>query len=495
LRIIRQLLTESLLVALLGAAFGLTLAAGLINFVRTLGSMNIPRLDEAGIHGMAFLFALGLALASALLSGLIPAVRSAQVDIQTVLRAGGRNTGLVRDRTRSAYITAEVALALVLLVGAGLIIRTAIAAERVQPGFSPQRLISGRTALPLNAYRNAEQVSHAYRRILENLQRQPEVMGAALTSKAPLTHNAVGLLLKPTSVAAPLKQELATELRYISSGYLATMRISLRKGREFTAHDRSGSAQVILVSDTLARRLWPGGDALGQSVRLPELEGANDQWEVVGIVADARDNGVMSEPPPVLYLPFTQVPTNPWRWVEQSLYLVARTRGNVTNAPGLLRRALINVDPELPLGDTLTMDERLTRSIAVARFYTLALTILGVCGLLLTVAGIYGVVSYFVHRQRAEIGVRLALGSTAPGIVLLVIRQGMRPVLVGVALGLIASTVLARLLAAQLDGVTADDPTILLTVTAILTGVSVMACYLPARRAAQVDPMVALRNE
>ncbi len=273
------------------------------------------------------------------------------------------------------------------------------------------------------------------------------------------------------------------------------MQIPLLAGREFDAHDRADSAQVVLVSNGLARHLWPNGRAVGQMIRIPELEGRSDRWQVIGVVADVLDNGPMSGPPPTIYIPFRQVSTNPWHWIEQSLYLVARTRSDGSSIAGLLKKPLMDVDPELPLGDIRTMGQRLERSAVITHFYTLALTILGGCGLLLTVAGIYGVVSYFVKRQRTELGIRLALGSSKAAVLLLVIRQGMRPVMAGVGVGLLGALTTTRLLANQLYGVGTTDPLTLMVVTIALIAVAALACYMPAREAAKVDPMVALRSE
>ncbi len=495
-RVIRQLLTESMLLGLLGAAIGLGLAQLLIALVRQLRLDSIPRLDQASVNGPVFLFAIGLGVLSTMLAGLLPALRASQVDIQGVLRQGGRGAaGLARDRARSIYIAAEVALALVLLVSAGLLIRTAIAAGHIHPGFSADHVVTGRTALPTQVYVNAEQTATAYQRILQELRSEPGVVSAALSSKVPMSVSTVGLILKQSSVTTPLKQDLATELHYISDGYLAAMKIPLVAGREFDAHDRAGAAQVILVSESLARHLWPNSRAVGEPIRIPEMEGPRSEWQVAGVVADVRGNGMMKDAPPVIYVPFTQVATNPWHWIEQSLYLVARTRSNSLSVPGLLKKPLMAVDPQLPLGDVRTMRQRLSQSLMLANFYTLALSILGGCGLLLTAAGIYGVVAYFVKRQRAEIGVRLALGSSKTGVLLLVIRQGMRPVLVGTGIGLAGTAAVTRLLAAQLYGVTTTDPLTLVAVTLGLIAVAALACYLPAREATRLDPMVVLRSE
>jgi predicted permease len=493
-RIVRQLLTESLLTGILGAAFGLAIASVLLELVGKLGLDAVPRLNQARLNAPVFLFAFALAIGTTLLSGLLPALRAAQVDIQSVLRRGGRGAGVAHDPARHFYIAGEVALALVLLVCAGLLIRTAAAVAHTQPGFAPKHLITGRTALPSTAYPNATETVAAYQRILRSLREQPAVVAAALTSKVPLTPGAAGLSIKQNSVTPPVKQDIAAEIRYISDGYLATMRIPLLEGRDFNSHDKPDSAQVVLVNHSLAQRLWPNTDAVGQSIRIPEMEGRGSKWQVIGVAADVRSSGTMSEAPPVIYFPFTQIATNPWHWVEQSLYLVARTHTDSVDALPLLAHALANTDPRLPIGDVQTMEQRMARAAEIARFYTWVLTILGGCGLLLTMAGIYGVVSYFVNRRRADIGIRLALGSSRTGVLLLVIKQGMRPVMAGAIVGLGCALITSRVLASQLYGVKAADPETLLVATFLLLAAAALACYLPGRQAANVDPMVTLRD-
>jgi putative ABC transport system permease protein len=494
-RLVRQLLTESLLLALAGTALGVLLAAGGVHVVRIVATATIPRAGEAAVNEPVVLLALSLAGASTVLCGSLPAWRAAQVNIEAVLRQGGRSAaGLVRDGGRSIYLTAEVTLTLVLLAGAGLLIRTAIAAARVEPGFTAEHLVTAQTALPPSTYRSAAEIGRTYERIWDALAAQPGVGAAALASQVPLGTSGTGLMLQPTAVTPPLRQEFSTELRYVSPAYFATMEIPLRAGREFTRQDRASSRQVAVVNETFARKVWPGERALGQSLRLPELDTDQPMWEVVGVVADVRDNGLMKEAPPALYISFFQVATNPWHWNENSLYLVARTH-NAVSAAATVKAAVQSVDPELPVGDARSMEERLAQSVSAARLYTVLLSALGACGLLLTAAGIYGVVAYFVGRRRHEIGLRLALGATAGSVIRLVITQGMRSVGIGIGLGTLASLACGPLLASQLYGVSTLNLLTLLAVAALLAVVAALACYLPARQAARVDPMVALRTE
>lgn len=455
----------------------------------------VPRLGDASVDNTVLMVLLGLAIISTLLPGILPALRAAKLEPHALVQGGRSVAGLARNRAKNAYIAVEVSLALVLLVAAGLLIRTAIAAQNVHPGFVPDRVVAGRTALPSITYKTADEVAGVYERILDTLAAQPGVLSAALTSKVPLGRSEMGVVLKSNAVTPPLRDEFSAELQYVSPGYFATMQIPLRHGREFNVHDQARSVQVALVNETLAHRLWPGRDPVGQQLRLPELDGDSPIREVTGVVTDVHDDGLMAVPPTVLYVPIAQVPINPWQWTKESLYMVARTQLASSASSELLRMALQKVDPELPLGDVLTMDQRLAQSVSAARFYTLLLTILGLCGLVLTAAGIYGVVAYFVSRQRAEIGIRMALGATRGNVLLFVMRQGMRPVLAGIGLGVVASLIVSRVLAAQLYGVGTMDPLTFAAVTCALLGIAALACYIPARQAARVDPMIALRSE
>lgn len=489
------MITESLLLGLGGAAFGLLVTAASFSVLKLLGSSDVPRLNEAGIDSTLLLVVLGLAFCCTLLFGMMPALRSSQFNLQGTLAQGGRSSaGLSRDRARNAYIAVQACLALVLLVAAGLLIRTAVAAQNVRPGFNSGNVVTGRTALPSTVYRKAEEVIASYSRILENLSRQPGVISAALATKVPLAAGSMGLSIKPNAVNPPLKDQLATDLSFVSPGYFAAMQIPILRGRAFDTHDRSGSAPVAIVNETLARVLWPGKNPVGQTVRLPELEAATPNWEVVGVVADVHDNGLMTAPPPVLYISFAQVTLDPWHWTEQSLYLIARTQQNLLAGSEILQTALHGIDPELPLGDIRTMDRRLSQSLSNARFCALTLTILGLCGFLLTAAGIYGVVAYFVTRQRAEIGIRMALGATRGAVLLYILRQGMRPVLLGIGLGLVVSLAVSRVLASQLFGVASTDPLTFVAVSFLLIAVAAVACLIPALQASRIDPMNALRT-
>jgi putative ABC transport system permease protein len=495
-RILRQLLTETLLISLGAAAASLAIAQEGIQAVMALSPASVPRIREASINSVALAFALALALLCTLVAGGLPAWRLVRAELLKLLQQAGRGvTGFAGDKLRNAYVTFEVALTLVLVTAAGLLVRTAIGTLYVDPGFVASGVLTARTALPQARYKNAAQVSRVYERILDEMKDTPGVTAAALTSKAPLGSSSMGLLLKPGAVALPMKEDLATELRYVSPEYFFTLRIPLLQGRQFTARDRMGTAQVAMVNEALAKLLWPGKDPIGQWIRIPEIDTGGPVWEVVGLAGDTRDNGLLAAAPPALYIPYSQTSTNAWHWTQQSLYMVARTRSNPVALARPLERAVHSVDSQLPFSNVATLAQRLAESTATLRLYADLLTCLGICGLFLASMGIYAVLAYFVCRRMAEIGIRAALGATPGRLLLWLVWQGMRPVFTGIGLGLLASLAAAPLLAGQLYGVSGSDPMTLAIVTFVVASVATAACCLPALRAIRMDITSALRAE
>lgn len=458
--------------------------------VRALSPASVPRIGEAALNAPALLFALALGLATTLLFGALPAWQTLRVEVQSGLKQGQWKQGRWKQgnwKLRSGYLAAEAGLALVLLAGAGLLIRSSIAAQRESPGFSIENILTAKTALPVAQYPDAAAVAGAYQRMLDQLSSTPGVVSASLSSKVPLAPGSMGLTLKPESVSSgSLRSDLSTDLRFIGPRYLATMGIPLRAGREFVDTDRADSRQVMLVNETLARRLWPGEDAVGQRVRVSELNPQDPVWEVVGVTGDVRENGLMQPAPAVVYLPFRQVGTNPWQWTQQSVYLVVKTLVPPLSLAGPLLRVVKDVDTQLPVGDVQPIEQRFAASLSAARLYTLMLASLGLAGLLLTAVGIYGVVAYFVAQQRKEIALRVALGARPRTVLAFVMLQGMKPVAAG-AFG--------EALVNQLYAVTATDPVTLTLVAGLLAVVAAAACLAPAVRIARADPIAALRGD
>jgi len=505
-RIVRQLLTENLLLAALGATAGLMLAIGAVQILPRLAPHGVPRLEQARLDPLTIAVTAFVAIASSVLFGLLPALRAARADAGDVLksgRSGGGGSGGIgaaREHLRHALVTAEVALALLLLAGSGLLIRTALALQQVDLGFEPAGVLSARVSLPRDGYEDPLKVGRTFERIAEEVRRIPGVLSADVVSRAPLGGGGNWIGLIPEGRTRSLQNTINAQLRVITPDYFHTMRIPLRRGRAFAADDRAGMPKVLVLSETVARQLWPGADpadAIGKRVDCCEwgADGAAPSWKtVVGIAADLRAGGPAQPVEPEYYLPIQQAPAGAWIWNQRTMYIVARSSSSQDPATltASVRQALARVDPSLPLFDVQTMEQRLRETLATNAFNTMLLATLGSVGLLLAVIGIYGVIAYFVSQRTQEIGVRLALGASPRDVLTLVVRQALRPVLTGVAAGIALALLATRLLENQLVGITPHDPPTFIAVTLLLVIVAIAASLIPARRASRVDPTRAL---
>jgi len=493
-RIIRQLLTESLLLAAVAGALGLLLAHWGISVLVASAPAGVPRLDHARLDGPVVAFTLVIATLSALVFGLVPALRSARADVQQALREGGRSSsGHVRDSMRSGLVIAEVALAVTLLVGAGLLIRSALHLERVDLGFEPSGVLSARITLPDGQYENPAIVRSAYERIVAELTRAPGVTIAAVSSQAPLGPGGGSNGLIPEGKPLVIESAITSRLRIITPGYFDALRIPVRAGRTFTSADIAGGPRVMVVNEALARLAYPGEDAVGK--RITCCEGGPDDPRyktIVGVVADTRWRGPGVEASPEFYLPIQQIPPEAWDWIERSMTVVARTSGEPARLASAMRAAVASVDPTVPTYDIATMEERLGRSLAQSRFNTFLLTTLGTIGLVLAAVGLYGVLAYLVVQRSHEIGVRMALGATARDVIMLITRQTLRLVIAGIVVGMVMAALATRLLRELLVGVSPTDPTTFASVVIVLVGAALLASVVPARRATRVDPTRAL---
>jgi predicted permease len=495
-RIIRQLLTESAVLGLLSGILAIGFAWAGVRALLALVPPGVPRFEQAGLDARVLAFALGISLLSSLVFGLAPALRAVGGSLSGSLKEGGRGSaGAARDWLRPALIAGEVALAVLLLVGAGLLIRSALALQEVRPGFEPRGVLTARVSLPENGYREPERILAAFNRLAEEAGRTPGVQVAGLTSLVPMAqdNSSNGLLAE----GKPLSREnLVNALLHMANpSSFPALGIKVVRGRPFTDADRRGAQKVAIVSESTAAALFPGQDPIGRRFGCCEggPDGSQDYKVVVGVAADVRSLGLAENVFPEFYLPMAQAPPDAWRWTQRTMYLVARTdRAPESLAPGL-RRAVAAVDPDVPLYDVKTMEQRQGDSIATARFNTLLLTLLGLIGLILAAVGIYGVVSYYVAQRTREIGIRMALGDTPRGVSFLVLRQAALPVAAGLLLGLGASAAATRLLAASLVGVQRTDPLTLATVVVLLATTALLASVVPAQRASRVDPKAALQ--
>lgn len=493
-RIVRQLLTESIVLALCAAGAGLLIARGFVAAVVAWSPHDVPRLEQARIDPTALGFALAVALISSVICGLVPALRVSRGDVQTGLRDGGRGlTGGLRDRLRGALIIAEVALSLLLLVGAGLLIRSAIALQRTNIGFEPRGVLSARVTLPATSYTDPAHILETLRRINEAAAGIPGVSSAAITSYAAMGSAGGSNGLVPEGKEPVAANFINSTLRVITADFFTTLGVPIVKGRNFDAGDRAGGQRVMIVSARLAAVAFPGQDPIGKRIGCCE-PGPSGQKVIIGVAGDIRSRGPAVAPRPEFYLPMAQVPDVAWSW-NRTMYVLVRTAGNPAALVTPLNGAVTRVDRDLPLFDVKTMEERLGRSMATARFNTLLLTLLGAIGLVLAATGIYGVIAYFVSQRTQEIGVRIALGATTGSVVRLILGQALRPAIIGAAAGVVAALGASRVLSSQLFGVSRTDPLTIAAVVATLVGVALIASAVPARRAAAVDPARALQSE
>jgi putative ABC transport system permease protein len=496
--IMRQALTESLVLALAGGVLGVFAAYWGVSALIAIGPADVPRLAQARVDGAVLGFAVLVTVVSGLVFGIAPALRMAGSSPYQALKEGGRAMGSAgrRDRLRNTLVVAEIALALVLLTGAGLLIRTGIALDTVDPGFDPRNVLAARVSLPLAAYQEPEQVQRAFLALAERLEHAQGTLAAGLVSAAPLEGGGSNGLVpegRPLEIASAIN----SMLRLVTPDYFRAMRITLRRGRTFTAEDRAGTPLVMVINEALAREAWPGEGAIGKRVACCEEgpDGSPNWKTVVGVVSDTRSMGLARDPAPEFYLPVAQAPRAAWNWLDRTMTVAVRTSGEPIAAAGAMRDAVRAVDPTVPVYNIGTMDQRITSSLSQTRFSTLLLSVFGGIALLLAAIGVYGIISYGVTQRAQEIGIRIALGAQARDVLTMVMRHAAVLAGLGLVLGLVGALALTRLLTDLLFRVSPTDPPTFAVGIIVLTFVAVLASALPARRAARVDPLVALRSE
>ena len=491
-RLVRQLLTESVHLALAGAVVGLALAYWTVKAIVTL-TPNIPRADEIGVDPAVMLFTLLVAVFTGLLFGMAPALQTSRADLQSTLREGGRTGAaeLTGRGLRRALVVAETALALTLLVGAGLLIKSVARLQGVDPGFNPDRLLTFSLSLPAAKYRSDTAQIQYYDRVLSEVAAVPGVRGVAATSVLPFGGGW-------TTSTFTLEGHEATEnepnpwgdMRIINADYFRTMGVQVVEGRGFAEADGPGTLPVAIVDEEFVRRYSQGRSAVGRRISFRSVPGDTvPEWRtIVGVVRHTMHEGLDAEPRLQWYLPYRQ-------FGRPSLTLAVRTAGEPLALTRAVREAVRSVDRDMPLADVKAMEDRLEESLGQRRLSMFLLGGYAAVALLLASVGLYGVMSYSVTQRQREIGVRMALGARRGTVLGLVLRQGMGLVVVGVALGLVAAFALSRLLTSQLYSVEPTDPATFALVALVLSGVAFVALLLPALRATRVDPAVVLREE
>jgi putative ABC transport system permease protein len=492
-RIIRQLLTEGVLLSLLGGTAGLLLAVwGTEVLMAALPQGFFSSVTEVKADWRVLAFAFTAAIVTGLLFGLAPAWQAGKIDVNHALKESAGKGGTPRGRLRGTLVVAEVALSLVLLVGAGLLIRTFVNLLSVEPGFDPNNVLTCQIALNGSRYDTTNEAAAFYREALERIKALPGVEAAAVINKLPLEWQ----FNMPVVFPENPDQVQSVQLRVISPDYFRVMKIGLQQGREFTDADNPGTAPVVIVNDAFARRYFDGKNPLNQQFTVGR--GLNEPArQVVGIVGDIKQSSLNSAPPPMVFVPLPQLSDRLMSVVRTftATHFTIRTTVAPLSLSNALKREIATIDATLPLTEIRSMEEVTARSVAAQRFNMLMIGLFAGLGLLLAAVGIYGVVAYSVAQRTNEIGLRIALGAQAGDVMKLVLKHGLGLALFGVALGLIASLALTRLMTSLLFGVGATDPLTFFGISLLLIVVALLACYIPARRATKVDPMVALRYE
>ena len=493
-RLLRQLLVENLVLALSGGALGTLFAWAGVFFAKTFGPSNLPRLHEVALDLRVFAFALGVAVLTGIIFGLPPAFAATREGLVESLRERGPAAAAPSARLRSTLLVSQVALALVLVVAAGLLVRTFYSLLRSDAGFNPSRVFTFQLTLPAGKYSDVDAMARVYHAVLERLQSTPGVQQVGFSSAVPLggSPDNTGIRIPDRPVTSVKDDPTTANYLFATPGYFAAVGTPLLRGREFTESDTQDSRHVTIITATMAQRYWPGRDALGKQVgvgltRFPLRT-------IVGIVADTKHVSLSEKSIPEMYVPYTQNEIKVWPNM-QTMQVALRTAQDPATMAGDVRRALNSVDPDLPLAKPATLTSLVDDSVVQPRFSMLLLASFGGIALLLASIGMYGVISYSVARRTREIGIRMALGAAPREVFRMVLSQGARLVAVGLAIGLAASLGVARLMTSFLYGIKATDPATYAAVCLLLTFVVLLACYLPARRATRVDPTVALREE
>ena len=494
-RIVRQLLTESVLLASCGGALGILICVVSVKWIHILGSMSIPRLADVGIDGRVLLFTLSLSLFSGILFGLAPALRISRLDLNSTLKDAGRGSAGISavwgrgNNVRRLLVISELALSVVLLIAAGLLIRSFARLQNVRPGFEPRGVLTFDLAMTGRRYGDKQIVLNTYKQLWERLERLPGANAAGGVTSLPLSQ---AFAWTPITVEGrtPLPGEkfLNADERLVGGHYFDAMGIPLRRGRFFNEQDDTTKPVVVIVDEYMAEQLWPGQDAIGKRIHIVELK-RDDLWQtVVGVVGRVKQDSLDSEPRIAFYLPQTQFPT-------RAMTVALRSSADPYGLFSAVKSELRSLDPDLPMYYVRSMGQRVNESLARRRFSMLLLGVFASVALALATIGIYGVMAYLVSQGTREIGIRMALGATQRDVLGLIVRQGMTLAICGLAIGLAGAFVLTRLIRSLLFGVQATDPLTFVGTSVLLAFIALLASYIPAQRAARIDPMASLRYD
>ena len=489
-RLLRQLLTESLILAMIGGALGMFFATWGTKVIRSVASLINPVFQNISIDTTTLLFTLITSVVTGLIFGLAPALQLSKPNLASWLKEGRSSSGsATRNRLRGTLVVAEVAMTLVLLVCAGLLIRTVMRLRNVDTGFNANNVLTMNIGLPGIKYPKPENVVSFYKQASDRIAALPGVTAAGVTSVLPLSDNFDGRGLVVEDYPKPEGEEISVDLYVVTPGYLQAMEIPLRRGRPISDQDIPDSAKVALINQTMADELWPNQDPIGRRIKFPGSEKNPTPWRtIVGIVSDVSQYSLDKKPPMQIYLPHSQFPTS-------FNSIVVKTQNDPNSLLAAVRREILAVDKDQAVYNVVTLEQLHSDSISLRRFFMLLLIFFAVLTLTLAAVGIYGVMSYAVTQRTQEIGIRMALGARTGDVLALIVKGGIGLALAGVGIGLIVALVLTRLMESLLFGVAPTDALTFVVGSFALVAVAALACYIPARRATKVDPLVALRYE
>ncbi|MDQ1557189.1 MAG: hypothetical protein QOD32_249 [Pyrinomonadaceae bacterium] len=492
-RVVRQMLTESVLLALVGGTLGVWLAMWGVDLLVALSPGNLPRPAEIGIDRRVLGYTFLISLATGVLFGLLPALHSSRPDFNDALKEGGRSGSASprRQRARSLLVVSEVALALILLISAGLLLKSFVGLQNVQPGFAPDNLLTVEIGLPEQKYSDDKLIANFYRQLIARVQALPGVATVGAVSHLPLSGaeeiDGFSVEGRPDSTETGFTQ--SADFRVVAPDYFRAMGIPLLRGRPFDARDRADAPGVMIIDEAFARRFFPGEDPLGKRVDEDGSRTRHSFFQVVGVAGSVKHSGLSADSRPTMYVSYEQS-----GWLSMTL-TVRAAAGDPANLAAAVRREVSAVDKDQPVTKISTMAETFARAVAPQRFNMLLLGIFAAVAMILATVGIYGVISYTVSQRSREMGIRIALGASRRDILKLVVGQAMLMALVGVAVGLAGALALTRFMSGLLYGVSATDPLIFVSISLLLAAVALVASYLPARRAMKVDPIIALHYE
>jgi predicted permease len=491
-RIIRQLLTESVAIALAGAALGTLLAVAGVRTLVALLPPGFPRASSIHLDPFVFGFTLGIALLTGLLFGIVPAFAASRADLQQSLREGGRGATASRrqHRLRDLLVVGETGLACVLLIAAGLLLHSFVNLLRADPGFNPQHVLTASISLPAEQYGKVADAIRFYRELTASLENLPSVRSAGVGSDLPWTgydDNAGGFQVEGRSAA--YNDQTTARYHMASADYFHSVGTPLLRGRFFTAHDDLAAPRALIVNETMAKRYWPGEDAVGKRITFADQPKETDWMRIVGVVGDVKDQPDSADAHPAFWWPIEQMPFAP------AMTVAIRTEGDPTFMANQLRLAVHSLNPGLAVADLRVMQDIADAGVATQRFALFLVSLFAGLALVLAAIGIYGVISYSVNQRMHEFGMRMALGARPWDLMRMILGQGVKLSVAGAAAGLLCAAAFARLLGNLLYGVSGADPVTFGSVAILALATATLACYLPARRATDADPMRTLRSE